>query len=144
MNKNITSLLVIGRVLIGWLFLYAGITKIINPNWSAAGYIKGAKTFSGFYEFLLQPNVLPIVNFLNEWGLTLIGAALILGIFVRYAGVLGAILMLLYYFPILNFPYVGDHSYLVDEHIIYAVFLLILAGMNAGRHLGVDKFLRRG
>ena len=53
------------RILFGWLFFYAGITKIINPSWSAAGYLKGAQTFSGFYDFLLQPNVLPFTNVLN-------------------------------------------------------------------------------
>ncbi|WP_262487011.1 hypothetical protein [Geofilum rubicundum] len=29
------TLLVITRVLIGWHFLYEGVSKIANPNWSA-------------------------------------------------------------------------------------------------------------
>ena len=129
------------RILFGWLFFYAGITKIINPSWSAAGYLKGAQTFSGFYDFLLQPNVLPFTNFLNEWGLTLLGVSLIFGLWVKYSAPLAALLMLLYYFPVLNFPYVGEHSFLVDEHILYAASLLLLVATRSGMHFGLDKMI---
>src|SRR3989344_93065 len=112
------------RISLGWLFFYSGITKILNPEWSAAGYIKGAKNFIWFYQWLLNPNVLPIINFVNEWGLTLLGISLILGIAVRLSSILGAILMLLYYFVRLDFPYPDPNSFLVDQHIIYALVLL--------------------
>src|SRR3989338_7218159 len=101
------------RIGIGWLMFYAGITKVLNPAWSAQGYLKGAKTFPGFYQWLLQPDILPIINFINEWGLTLLGVSLILGIGVRLSSIFGAVLMLLYYFPILDFPYPNPHSYVV-------------------------------
>jgi thiosulfate dehydrogenase [quinone] large subunit len=127
------------RVATGWMMLYAGITKIINPAWSAEGYLKGAKTFTGFYQWLAGPGILPAVNFVNEWGLTLLGVSLILGIGVRLSSVLGAVLMLLYYFPVLDFPYPNTHSYLVDEHIIYALVLLLLASFRAGRVWGLEK-----
>ena len=91
------------RLAMGWMMLYAGITKVLDPQWSAAGYLKGAKTFAGLYQWLLSPGILPAVNFINEWGLTLLGVSLILGIFVRLSSVLGAVLMLLYYFPVLIF-----------------------------------------
>ncbi|MBI3070189.1 MAG: DoxX family protein, partial [Candidatus Levybacteria bacterium] len=46
---------------------------------------------------------------------------LILGVFVRLAALSGILLMLLYYLPILNFPYVGrgTTSFLIDQHIIF-------------------------
>ncbi|MEK7123206.1 MAG: DoxX family membrane protein, partial [Patescibacteria group bacterium] len=116
--------LVAVRIALGWVMLYAGVTKIINPVWSAAGYLNTAKTFSGFYAWLTQPGILPVVNFVNEWGLTLLGVSLILGVFVRLSGILGAILMILYYFPGLTFPMVGKTAFIVDEHIIYALTLL--------------------
>lgn len=128
------------RVSMGWLMFYAGITKILNPEWSAAGYMKGAKTFAGFYAWMVQPNILPIVNFINEWGLTLLGVSLILGIAVRLSSVLGALLMLLYYFPVLVFPKAGSHSFLVDEHIIYVFVLLFFASVKAGRVWGLEKW----
>lgn len=131
------------RVTIGWLLFYAGITKVLDPSWSAEGYISGAKMFPELYAYLLQPNILPIVNLANEWGLTLIGVALILGVFTRLSAILGALLMLLYYFPILDFPYPNAHSYIVDEHVIYVAALLVLATSKAGQVWGVDGKLGR-
>ncbi len=139
MNLQKVSLFLL-RVAMGWMMLYAGITKIIDPKWSAAGYLKGAKVFSGFFDWFLQPGVLPITNFINEWGLTLLGISLILGIGVRLSSILGAVLMMLYYFPILDFPYPNPHSYLVDEHIIYALVLLAFAGLRAGRVWGLENW----
>lgn len=121
------------RVSMGALFFYAGITKVLNPNWTAAGYLKGAKTFPELYNFFSQPNMLPITNFINEWGLTLLGASLLLGISVRLSSYLGALLMLLYYIPILKFPYAGANSFLVDQHIIFILVLLFLGEVKAGR-----------
>lgn len=118
---------------LGVLFFYAGITKVLNPNWSAEGYLKGAKTFPELYNFFLQPDMLPIINFVNEWGLTLLGVSLLLGISVRLSSYLGALLMLLYYIPILNFPYAGANSFLVDQHIIFILVLLFLGEIRAGR-----------
>ena len=123
----------------GWLFFYAGITKILNPEWSAAGYLGSAKTFPELFSWFATPANIGWVNFVNEWGLTLIGVALILGIFVRWASLGGIVLMALYYFPVLDFPKIGDHSFIVDEHVIYALALWVLWAGDAGRFLGLDK-----
>lgn len=136
--RHITILLL--RLSLGWLFLYAGITKLADPNWSAAGYLQGAKTFTAFYHWFLQPEILPTVNFLNEWGLTLIGISLLLGVFVRLASISGAVLMLLYYFPALDGAYPNAHSFIIDEHLIYFAAFLLLAAFRAGRIFGLEKF----
>lgn len=128
------------RISMGWLMFYAGITKIIASNWSAAFYLKDAKTFHGFFNWLLQPGILPAVNFLVVWGETLIGIALVLGLFVRLSSLSGFIMMLLFYFPILNFPYPDLHSYIIDEHIIYALVFLFLAAIRAGRAWGLENW----
>jgi thiosulfate dehydrogenase [quinone] large subunit len=133
--------IVLLRISMGWLFFYAGIIKVVNPNWSAAGYLKGAKTFTGFYQWLASPDILPFTNFFNEWGLTLVGVALILGVSVRFASVIGAGMMILYYFPILTFPKIGTTSYIIDEHIIYALVFLLLGALNAGRIYGLGNWL---
>lgn len=140
MTQSSKFFLFLLRILPGWLFLYAGMTKILDPNWSAGGYLAGAKTFTGFYQWLASPAILPVVDFINEWGLTLLGISLILGVFVRFSSVLGAILMILYYLPILNFPYPNPHSFIVDEHIIYATVLLFLASIRAGRFWGLENW----
>lgn len=129
------------RITIGWYFFYAGITKVLNPNWSAAGFLNNAKTFPEFYAWFTQPDILPWINMLNEWGLTLVGVALILGIGVRIASISGIALLLLYYFPVLQFPYVKTTSYyLVDEHIIISLLLLYFAAVRAGRTWGLERW----
>jgi len=135
---RISALLI--RLSLGWLFLFSGISKINNPNWTAANYIKSAKTFPGLYEWFASPENIGWVNLLNEWGMALIGAALILGIAVRPASLAGFMLMLLYYFPILDFPKAGE-AYIVDQHIIYAFCLLFIATVRAGQFLGIDGLI---
>ncbi|MBI1985013.1 MAG: DoxX family membrane protein [Candidatus Wildermuthbacteria bacterium] len=128
------------RISIGWLFFWAGITKVLDPEWSSAGYLQGAKTFADFYQWLASPSLLPVTNFVNEWGLTLLGLALILGVFLRLSSILGALLMLLYYLPILQFPYPNAHSFLVDEHIVYIFSLLVLGSLRSGRIWGLEQW----
>ncbi|MFH1193378.1 MAG: DoxX family protein [bacterium] len=128
------------RVALGWMMFYAGITKILDSDWTAEGFLRGAKTFSAFYNWLVQPNVMPTINFINEWGLTLLGISLIFGIAVRLSSILGAALMLLYYFPILQFPYPNAHSFIVDEHIIYISVLVLFTAVRAGRIWGLENW----
>ena len=130
--------LFLSRITVGWMFFYAGITKVLDPQWSAEGYLKGAKAFSWFFQILLDPSVLPIINFMNKWGLTLLGISLILGLFVRFSSLLGVLLMALYYIA-LGFPYPNPHSYIVDQHIIYISILLFFAAIKAGRVFGLDS-----
>jgi thiosulfate dehydrogenase (quinone) large subunit len=140
MSQYQRGLMVLLRVAMGCLFFHAGIVKILNSNWSAAGYLNNAKNFEGFYHWLASPALLPVTNFVNEWALTLLGISLILGLFVRLSSVLGALLMLFYYLA-LDFPKPDANSYIVDDHIIYIVVLLFLSAANAGRAWGLDARL---
>jgi len=127
-------ILAVLRFSLGWLMLYAGLEKIFDPMWSAAGYLNNAKTFTALFQWFARPDILPVINFINEWGLAFLGVSLILGLFVRLSSILGAALMMLYYFPVLQFPYVSSHSFIVDEHIIYASILVFFAVVQAGKH----------
>jgi thiosulfate dehydrogenase (quinone) large subunit len=137
-KQSIRTPLFLLRLAMGWLFFYAGITKVLDASWSAAGYLNSAETFGIFYAWLASPELLPVTNFVNQFGLTLLGVFLLLGLFVRWSAYAGAVLMLLYYFPVLTFPYIGTHAFLVDEHIIYALSLIMLGILEAGRTWGLD------
>lgn len=143
MNRYQKSALFFLRLSLGTMYFYAGITKVLNPDWSAAGYLKGAKTFLWLFQWMLDPAVLPFVNFLNEWGLTLLGISLLLGCLVRYSSYAGIALMSLYYLAILDFPYPNTHAFLVDEHIIYITALLVMAAFDAGRTWGLDGWMAK-
>ncbi len=128
------------RISMGWLMFYSGITKVLSSNWSAAFYLKDAKTFHSFFNWLLQPGIMPVTNNLVVWGEVLIGAALILGIMVRLSSIGGFIMMLLFYLPILSFPYPDAYSFIVNYHIIYAFVFLALAAIRAGRTWGLENW----
>src|SRR5688572_4152902 len=138
LDRSDKKILAALRIALGWLFFYAGITKVLDSDWSAKGYLLGAKTFSGFYAWLASDGILPLIDFVNKWGLTLLGVSLILGVAVRLFSLFGAALMLLYWLPVLDFPRVG-HGYLVDDHVVYALVLLFFAAAKAGRWYGLEE-----
>lgn len=140
MSKTEKLVIFFLRLSLGWIFLYSAITKISNPGWSAEGLLKNAHTFSALYQWFSNPSILPTINFINEWGQLLLGISLILGIGVRLSSVLGVVLMLLYYLPQLNFPYIGKTSYLIDQHIIYSLVLIYFAVIRAGRIYGLEDW----
>ena len=73
--------IVVLRVLIGWHFLYEGLSKLTTPGWSASGYLLQSRgPFASLFRWMAaDPNVLSTVNQLNMWGLTAIGLGLVLG-----------------------------------------------------------------
>lgn len=138
------------RVAIGWHFLYEGLVKLLNPNWSAAAFLVESKwLFSDLFQSIaMNPTALQIVNFANIWGLLLIGAGLLFGLFTRIAGISGIALLLLYY--IANPPFVGlsaglptEGSYIfVDKNLVEMIALLVVVLIPTGTFLGLDRLLQ--
>ncbi|OGH64724.1 MAG: hypothetical protein A3J66_00150 [Candidatus Magasanikbacteria bacterium RIFCSPHIGHO2_02_FULL_47_14] len=138
MNTQTRASFLFLRLAMGFLFLYAGLSKVTNPDWSAAGFLNGAKTLAPLFHWFALPSNIGWVNALNEWGLTLLGASLIFGICVRLSSKLGIVLMLLYYIPGLDGLYPNTHAFVVDEHIIYIAVLALFASFRVGRFWGFD------
>lgn len=127
------------RLLLGWFMLWDGISLLTNPDFSASGFLLHAKTFPEFYAWFATPANLWWVDPVNAWGITLIGAALLIGIAPRLASWAGAVLMILYYFPHVAFPYTA-HGYIVEVHIIYAAVFVFVALTPAARTFGLSHF----
>lgn len=142
MKKHQQNALLGLRLVLGWLFLYAGYSKIMNPEWSAIGFLEDAKTFGVIYDWFASASNIGWVNFLNQWGQILIGVGLITGTFTTLAAYAGVLMMVLYYFPGLEFPYLG-HSFIIDDHVIYAFGLLVLVYFRAGQYMGLDQRLAK-
>jgi len=138
------------RVAIGWHFLYEGFVKLLNPIWTASGYLESATgPLAGFY-FALAGNetLLAMVNILNTWGLLLIGLGLVLGIFTRISQVAGILLLLLYYLshpPIFTEPgFFREGSYfIISKDFLEMMALLVLMFFPTGQFLGLDGLLSR-
>ncbi|RPH98337.1 MAG: DoxX family protein, partial [Calditrichaeota bacterium] len=121
------------RAAIGWHFLYEGLAKILQGNWSSAGYLANTHGFlSGLYHWLTRSEtLLRAVDLLNMYGLLFIGLALFLGLFTRWAAGAGALLLVLYYFayPPFGNPIMGateSHLFIVDKIMIEALVLIFL------------------
>jgi uncharacterized membrane protein YphA (DoxX/SURF4 family) len=121
------------RVAIGWHFLYEGLSKILQGNWTASGFLLNTSGFlSGFYHWIASsPAILGTTDILNMWGLLFIGLALFIGLFSRFASLSGILLLTLYYFayppfgnPMLNAA--DGHLFIVDKLFIEAAALLFL------------------
>lgn len=126
-------LITIIRIAIGWHLLYEGCVKLLAGNWSAESYLNGTQSFlSGFFHWLAaSPERLVIIDFMNIWGLILIGLALFLGVCNRLAAIAGTFLLMLYY---LAYPPVGismligeGNVYIINQLFIEAMVLLFLA-----------------
>jgi thiosulfate dehydrogenase [quinone] large subunit len=147
-NAQVTALLIL-RVVIGWHFLYEGITKLLNPNWTSVGYLMDSKGFlSGFYHSLAaSPKLLPVIDALNEWGLVLIGVALIMGLLTRWAIYGGMLLLAMYYFshpPFIGLTYAlpSEGSYLFIDKVVIEFFAMwVLSLFPTGKIIGFDRLL---
>lgn len=139
------------RVLIGWHILYEGLAKLINPYWSSAAYLLDSKwIFSGWAESIVSdPTLLTISDYVNMWGLTLVGLCLVLGLYSGHAAIGGMVFILLYYLfapPLLGLEYSrpGEGSYLiVNKNLIEACALFVLYTFPTSHLIGLDRLLSK-
>ena len=139
------------RVVIGWHFLYEGLAKLTAPSFSAAGYLKQSRgPFAEMFRSLAaQPNTLDMVNLVTMWGLTIVGALLMLGLFTRLASLAGIGFVLLFYLA--NPPFIGyfyslpsEGSYLVvNKNLVELCALVVILVSGSGRFAGLDRLVHR-
>jgi thiosulfate dehydrogenase [quinone] large subunit len=143
--------LVAFRLLVGWHFLYEGLVKVLNPKWTSLGYLMDSQGWfaSLFRSLASNQDTLNVINFLNEWGLILIGISLILGCLTRLGCIGGILLLLLYYLS--HPPFIGSEelfmmpregSYLwVDRNLIEIVALAVLYVFPTSKVFGLDGYI---
>jgi thiosulfate dehydrogenase (quinone) large subunit len=137
------------RVLVGWHFLYEGVSKLSSPSWSAVGYMRVARgPFAGFFHWIAnQPNLLDNANLITMYGLTIVGVLLILGLFTRAAAIGGMAFILLFY--LCNPPFVGyfytiptEGSYLiVNKNLVEVAALSVILLTRSGLFAGLDRIV---
>ena len=139
------------RVAIGWHFMYEGVTKLFQDNWTAYAFLMDSRGwFSGWFQSLASsPAALAIADQLNMWGLTLIGFALITGTFTKFAKA-GAIVLLLFYFaaqpPLMMAEYLlpAEGTYLwVNKNLIEMLAVVVLFVFPTAHIIGIDRLLKK-
>ncbi|MBS0000070.1 MAG: DoxX family membrane protein [Cyclobacteriaceae bacterium] len=137
------------RIMIGWHFLYEGVSKTAMENWSSYAYLMESKwLLSGFFHWIIaHPSWLTIVDILNIWGLILIGLGLFLGMFTRVASITGIGLLLLYYianppFIEASLPFAGSRFFL-NLNLIEAGILLLILFQDRRYIWGIDRLVKQ-
>jgi thiosulfate dehydrogenase [quinone] large subunit len=143
--------LIVCRMLVGWHFFYEGWIKLTNPEWSARGFLLDSKGWMAdvFYWMANNEGLLKVVDLINIWTLVLVGAALILGLFARWAALAGGVLLVIYYLshpPFIGVEYLlpSEGSYLfINKNLIEASLLGVLYLFPTSQLIGLDYLINK-
>ena len=139
------------RLALGWVFLWAFLDKLFglgHETPSAGAWINGGSPTKGFLGKAVSG---PFEGFYHgfagaawaDWlfmlGLAGIGLALIAGIGIRIAAGSGAVLLVAMWTAVLP----PENNPFVDDHLIYAGVLILLALTAAGDTLGLGRVWSR-
>jgi thiosulfate dehydrogenase (quinone) large subunit len=135
------------RIALGWIFLWAFLDKmfgwgfatetegaVINGGSPTEGFLTHATTgpFADFYQGFAGATWADI---LFMAGLAGIGVALLAGIGIRIAAAAGGLLLVMMWTAVLP----PENNPFMDDHLIYAGLLAVLAVVGAGDTLGLGK-----
>ena len=135
------AMVLAGRLTFGFYFLWSGFDKLIT-NFSAAGFLANVSQgpLKGiFVDIGTSTAAVNVIDPLVVWGQILIGFALFFGVFFRFALLMAATQMFLFYLPTL-WP---EHNPFLDEHIFYIGIFAVLGALGAGRVLGFDALIEK-
>jgi len=147
------------RLALGWVFLWAFLDKTFALGFATGvdtetgavdrfgpdAWVNGGSPTQGFLEFGTEGKLFhdfytgfagsAWADWLFMIGLLGIGLTLILGVGMRVGAISGAVLLMLMWsaeLPLENNPF-------IDDHVIYALVLVMLLLANAGRTIGLGK-----
>jgi thiosulfate dehydrogenase [quinone] large subunit len=150
MRKGFEKFLVtLLRLSMGWIFLWVFVDKLWGLGYSTPkgeGWLTGVSPTSDFLSNSSQAS--PFTEVFQamagqswvDWLFMItvagVGVTLILGVMIRLAGVIGALLSLLIFLAI--FP--PEDNPFITFHIIYILVLLLLSATPSGDWLGLGKW----
>ena len=148
-GAQLTALVAL-RFAIGWHFFYEGVSKAVNAYWTSAGYLDQSQGFlSGwFVDLASSPSTLAVVDFLNVWGLILVGLCLMLGGLTRTGTLVGILMLSLYYlatppWPGFVYSIPAEGAYLViNKTLIELCALFVTLLFPTGHIVGLDRMVR--
>ena len=144
------SALVALRFAIGWHFFYEGVSKAVNAYWTSAGYLDQSQGFLSewFVDLASNPGTLAFVDFLNVWGLILVGLGLMLGGLTRTATFFGIVMLALYYLAtppwpgfVYSIPAEGAYM-IINKTLIELCALFVTLFFPTGHIIGLDRLVR--
>ncbi len=130
------------RVVTGWWFFHAGVTKLIESGLNftyGPMYLKGMTgTALGPIPVWMGNNLAPVIEAGVPLGETLIGIGLMVGAMVRLAALAGGFFMTLFW--------VGNAGFghgLVNSDLMGLLLFGTMIVLGAGRYYGLDALLEK-
>ena len=141
-SKIQTIVLVLLRLVVGYHFLFEGMDKFFDPNWTSAGFLLQSNwLFADIFHSLVESSfILAVVDFMNIWGQILIGIGLILGLFSTWAAYAGALLIFFYYIAIP--PFINSYTF-IDKNLLELFAFLVLAVFPTSQIIGIDLLINK-
>jgi thiosulfate dehydrogenase [quinone] large subunit len=156
-DGRIQAAVAAGRIVIGIIFLWAGLAKAIGAGlgtWNADGFLQFATTGSLGWPFVSgEPAEGQVFNPTHDFWASIpgttfgtiiarlvplgqlgIGVGLILGLLTRFSAAMGTLIMLFLAVAAWDFQF-G----IVNQHLTYAVATFGLAVLGAGNYFGLDR-----
>lgn len=149
------------RILVGVIFLWAGLEKVLAPEpFSAAGFLQfgtagslgwpfvtgevaEGTVFNPTHDFWVglagNEAAMSIVNVLVPYGQIGIGVGLIAGLLTRFSAAMGTLMMLLFFVAAWEFEF-G----IVNQHLTYALVTAFIGYIGAGNYYGLDRRVGAG
>lgn len=148
------SFVAIGRIVVGVIFLWAGLAKILGSSeaFDASGFLSFATGGTLGWPFVAagaegpfnptqsiwtglagNETAMSIINILVPYGQIGIGVGLILGLLTRFSAAMGTLMMLFFFLAAWEF----EHG-IVNQHLTYAVVTFGLGLIGAGNYYGLD------
>lgn len=147
------------RLSVGFVFLWAFLDKLFGLGWSTPAeraWVNGGSPTKGF---LSHVDVGPLQDVFRSiagawWadalfmlGLLAVGVAVLAGVALWPSAIAGSVMMVLMWaaeWPLAQYTSAGDPSGstnpFMDYHLIYALALILLAALAAGRYLGLGTW----
>ncbi|MFC6954399.1 DoxX family protein [Halorubellus litoreus] len=130
------------RLMFGYAFLSAGLSKVLEGAWTAQGYLAfgaaaNGNPLAGMYAWMADTTwFLAFIDIAVPFGQIAIGLGLIVGLLVRLAAFFGAFMMTMFYFG----NWAVEHGF-VNSDMAYVLVFLAIAAFGAGRIIGLDRYV---
>jgi thiosulfate dehydrogenase [quinone] large subunit len=137
------------RILIGWHFLYEGIIKMYNPEWTSYGYLASAQgPLKEVFLAMTNPSIINWIDALNVAALIIVGLTFTLGFFEKKGAIVAIGLLAMYYLAHPPFPWLEQintegNYWFVNKNLIELAACLIIYHLPTGDYLGLNRIFNR-
>ena len=137
------------RILIGWHFLYEGIIKLYNPDWTSFGYLATAQgPLKPLFVALSDQTVLGWVDGMNIAALLVVGITLIIGTYEKLGAFVGIGLLAMYYMAHPPFPWlmqvnVEGSYWFVNKNLIELAACLVIYQFPTSQYFGISRIFKK-